>query len=1500
MVLLHQQGPSRKRHSSFNPPFSQSKLPKTNADQPSPPPPQPTAASEAADASPEDKMVSVLADAGCTLLNLDGPPCLPSDVHRFRAHLHRLLSSPSNDALRSDFVAGFSDHVQSPKNLLRVLTGSDHGGLLATRSNSLARNLLLVPAIQVDLQSILLEKLPEFFDANPQPSGASLSLKDDVARLIINHLRWLDFIVDSNSFVDKLMQILSICPLDLKKEVIGSLPEMIGDQNYDTVVNSLEQMLQEDTAIIVPVLDSLSNLHLDDQLKDQVVTIALSCLRTIDGEHMPFLLRFLLLSATPANVRRIISHIREQLKFIGVSNHHSTQQRKLKGKSVVDGIEASILNTLRLGLRFKNILCQEILKEFNSLKRPQDHKVIDIWLIMVMYMNGESVQKTIKKIFMRKIVDDCIPLVMIEQCLHGHANLVQDYFPSFLSLCEYILSCKEQKARTFGIHMYTCLFEEVADPYSRQEILGALVTHVGSGVSLEVGSALETMNLLVAKHPLELIRLSSYINGILDYLEGFSIENLYKVYEVFSNLALSIRSSQDSLGSCFVNELLIVVRKQVNHPDMNYKKMGLIGSLKIVSCIGDAKNILSPDPSQKSNVEEALELLETCLKSCKQLALPLTLFYDEMTALLNQRNLHPAIMEWIGKNAGELESTYLLDLEDGKLPLNDTYGGLEGELWMNLDGDISPICVNILPLTSSSLQSPLLQILPANILLLSTVERSTNQGSLGGIDALLGCPLHLPSSKYFSKAAWQSLTGKQKQIVCLSLYYAANWIRELLNAFSTQVAGKFECTSQATKEDIINKLLKRLRNLVFLESLLNNHLESYPLCLPELHLHLEQPKSSNLSQLYPVGHLEKKNEPKRAHDLTFPNKCKKMTDSEPSSCTDRKLHQPTIVDVLKKARVMTSQEVQNDDSSSPRMNGGRTTLEDQHAGDSDETLTLEISAATKVLELQRSKFRPLLLQCYSIMAFSKKEETCCSDPMAELPLYLYLLRDLHKKLDYFNTKCNGLSAASGFAGVTLEEFLNKIRPLFPSLKRHLDSAMSILKEGDNNCRGHWENQSINAGNPNLPDCVLMVTSATTLVIKEVLHCLSEILNIPDIQRDTTILSDLLCAFQPIEMPESNIWGMQPHPLPGSIEHLYCGAYSFLENILDIACSFSFMAASETLLTLEAALSSAQKFNIKLIGGNRKCLQSGFNQEVLLNLRRRLGTCAEKILKHRWDAENVENGWKSKGDRVQKVLHVYLENSDSTSNVLNELALSVLPQALVCKTAESNVHHGFASLCSATFHVWYRVLHEVNLTRFNDLVKEVGLRSKPDAGKLGNDAKHDVVRGLLIKLLEPVNVVVSLVTMCRTCDKVTTHAMAVKYGGKFVDSFLKVFEFLEVQFQEHQELVIQLVKELQKATRTLQTLCSEAKGLKQMSVTSKIPATKRSLERLLFRVKALLHNSSSGCAFWMGNLKHKDLAGQIVSSQAYIDEQDFSVGEDARGENADEPPVGEPDEETEQG
>lgn len=127
-----------------------------------------------------------------------------------------------------------------------------------------------MPSIQVDIQNMLLEKLPEYFHVDSDHSGPSLSLEDDVARLIINHFRWLDFIVDPNALAEKLMQVLSISPLHLKKEIIGSLPEIIGDQNNKTVVQSLEKMLEEDSAVVVAVLDSFSNLNLDNELQEQV------------------------------------------------------------------------------------------------------------------------------------------------------------------------------------------------------------------------------------------------------------------------------------------------------------------------------------------------------------------------------------------------------------------------------------------------------------------------------------------------------------------------------------------------------------------------------------------------------------------------------------------------------------------------------------------------------------------------------------------------------------------------------------------------------------------------------------------------------------------------------------------------------------------------------------------------------------------------------------------------------------------------------------------------------------------------------------------------------------------------------------------------------------------------------------------------------------------------------------------------------------------------------
>ena len=86
-----------------------------------------------------------------------------------------------------------------------------------------------------------------------------------------------------------------------------------------------------------------------------MTAVALSCIRTVEVEDMPYLLRFLLLSATPKNARRIISKIREQLKFLGLSTVMATQHSKLKGKVVANNADALVLDALKSSIRFKNV-----------------------------------------------------------------------------------------------------------------------------------------------------------------------------------------------------------------------------------------------------------------------------------------------------------------------------------------------------------------------------------------------------------------------------------------------------------------------------------------------------------------------------------------------------------------------------------------------------------------------------------------------------------------------------------------------------------------------------------------------------------------------------------------------------------------------------------------------------------------------------------------------------------------------------------------------------------------------------------------------------------------------------------------------------------------------------------------------------------------------------------------------------------------------------------------
>ncbi|KAG0463482.1 hypothetical protein HPP92_019551 [Vanilla planifolia] len=724
---------------------------------------------------------------------------------------------------------------------------------------------------------------------------------------------------------------------------------------------------------------------------------------------------------------------------------------------------------------------------------------------------------------------------------------------------------------------------------------------------------------------------------------------------------------------------------------------------------------------------------------------------------------------------------------------------------------------------------------------------------------------------YLSVVHWKKLTEKQKHIVCVSLYYAVNWIRELLNAFSSQIADKVEITTPNTKHVFIDKLMKRLRNLIVMETILNNLLKAWPLSLPEVCHHLEQSG--------PLFFQGKKSTQRLLRENIPSNKNKKQkTDPSvlSSSESSGKLRQPTIFDTLKRAGVLMNEGTSGEVS--PRHPPHKKTSKsaEHHDIDADELEVMDISIEPKYLDAQRLKFRPLNVESLSLLSVTKCSDTCCADPKAELPLHLYLLRDFRRKLDdlrllgeQFPTPCIDKVSPS-FDKMKNSQLICKVRPIFRSLRKHLDIAVSILKNGSKACHDHWTSQSCSAGNPDLSNLVVSETTVASSVFREVLGCYNRMLCLDEIYHpeNLQILRDMLEAFQATEALGGYFSGFQPLPSSGSIDYLYCGVHLFFESILESSFSVSFLLASEVIVTLHSLVNPKTALIGKAQDVMGKSSPISCSYKVLHHLKGRLGLSAHKLLLQDWSSKENDNEWKSKGDILQKILQIYLKNTESASDLLNELACSILPQVPSCKTKNTEeATHGFRTLSPTMFLTWYKVLQEENINVLSNLVKEVKLKNGVFAGE---DAGK-----VLLKIQQAVEVVVSLVSMCKVHDKVAVHAMAVKYGGKFVDLFLKAFDFLQDQFQSHSDLIIKMLKELQKATRIIQALCSDAKGSKRTMVTNKVPSTKRTMERLLFRVKALFHNTATDYTFWMGNLKHKDVYGQVVSSQVYCNEDDYN-------------------------
>lgn len=137
---------------------------------------------------------------------------------------------------------------------------------------------------------------------------------------------------------------------------------------------------------------------------------------------------------------------------------------------------------------------------------------------------------------------------------------------------------------------------------------------------------------------------------------------------------------------------------------------------------------------------------------------------------------------------------------------------------------------------------------------------------------------------------------------------------------------------------------------------------------------------------------------------------------------------------------------------------------------------------------------------------------------------------------------------------------------------------------------------------------------------------------------------------------------------------------------------------------------------------------------------------------------------------------------------------------------------------------------------------------------------------------------------------------VKESHMVLESFLSSNSLKQIESDalllegsSQRESVLHLMKTVQQSTRGLQIICNHLKYSNSRTEKFKdhlaIPNLKKTLESLIFRVKDLLARSGCLGAFWMGNLKHRDLEGQEISSQVELlvikDESEDEDSEDGQ-------------------
>ena len=1309
----------------------------------------------------------------------------------------------------------------------------------------------------------------------------------------------------------------------------------------------LTNLLREDSQFTAPILESLSSLHLDTVLEKEVVELVTSAVASSRAADLPAIIRFLLQHLTTESAPPITAALRTglSLEFLSESGGGGGHDRHGSGASRDAASETLVLDAILSALRLRSDLGGLLLSQLEAIKRTSDHKSIDWWLITALSIAGDTKCRTrTVKLLNERATKGMLKPVLMRAAISGHGVALRPHYAVQLSLAAGLVRASSSaNARSLGCEIYALLFAEFEEPYERQELICQVLTHVGAGVVAEVDAALRVLVDLAITDAAGVAQFSSFITGILDYLDGLTVPQARLAFEVFARIAFDASGG----GSRLADELQITIRKQMTSTAPRYKSLGVLGGCCLLGRLG-ARSMSTTVQGEARRMmdgarrEEAEKLLHLMLRYASAPDGSFGFLLHELSLLVAARSPpsagaprgaaeleHELIEVIIDRITSNFDSEYLHDVE--ALPVRAArIQGIEPCLALSLDGCDATIAVNILPLLRAADEPAshrhALCTLSATFQLLRVCEAaiSTDGNALEAVDAVLGCPLYLFDSSELHD--FESRPQSERETICLALFYTVDWLRELVNAFCTQ-----------REHEMRKKVLARLKQLLWMERSLDHCLALTPsFRLPAA---VARPEDSKPKTTKTAGGGSKgKAISSKGGSKAFaskgkakakpPPKKKARIGSDVDSDSDGAMGDTGVYDdggvTLAEADV-----AMGPGNAGTSMNGGAAESVAgvaKKAGPKPTTALPNLTALAKVLPYLRA----LTVDACMLLTFTKslfetpESEDLELNELLTAPSVHYLITHLNETLKrglssapVFPTSTAPANAASGggsaagrglasmeLARLRPSGLLQRLRPALMTFRRHA-KTLSDMVPTVLDLPSYVSSHDAAFGGGETEDDQLRFVEPTVLLMMQAIRRLLESKQFTDDEGQVALLS-ILASFSnddadgvvhvSVSQHADRVEGAggpcadQPHGgmprAPIDAVAACCSAFDFFESMF---CHLpSITLQSEVVGVCTATL----ELMLRHAGSSHKA-QIDERREQLANL---ASACLQR---ERADDRELKD-WQEKPPNtalVTKLFQVQASYCSRPVELLLRWTNEYLPELQDLDVTAGFEIDGCPLFTKKTAPHFIGVLFGMLI----DEVKRIAFPKVAPAAKaaktarvasaMDHEADHacnrtelddEVAAEVIRQTHELSSAFVSLVQVTKVVDfkkkdgtstsvARALNKKAIVASSQFVKHLLKhALPLMSSHFCRLSDEVIACLKAVQPATRLLQVHCTMVKERQQLAALQPAAILKRELESLVFHVKLLLKSNNCHEGFWMGNLKHKALAGHEVSSQMAVE------------------------------